>query len=491
MRLRARQVVEVSTIIGAVALIFAVLFFLLFDRSYRVLETAVKARAQAGARTIAIGVNFGLASRAVEDAQHFLAAYKKQHREAKGVAVFDAQGKLFAHVGAISRRSLAAGARKKGPNTELKGELAAAIVPVVAEEQTVGYVRYEESLAGVMRFRRAVAMMSVAASAVLFLVIIAAAFFSFRRILGALARLTEASRRARRGDLSTRVPVDGSDELTALSEQFNQMLSEIDSSRKQAQEQARLRREMELAERVQTSLLPQLDPYDGLSIAAEMLPADEVGGDYYDFIPTGDEQSCWLAIGDVSGHGLSAGLVMMMVQSSIATATGQNPKAGPSEILARVNRVVHGNVRGRWKTSQHMTLTLLHYAGAGRFVFAGAHEEMLVLRRAAGRVEVFPTRGAWIGAVADVSKVMPEAELELGPGDVLVLYTDGVTEALREHDGERFGLERLKDVVERASEKDPQEVVDDILSAVRDFTPLREDDQTVLVVQRRFEASGE
>lgn len=482
MTLRVRQIVQTVAILAAVVVVFAAMFKLLFDNSYHVLNAAVRARSQAYATSIASHVDFALAARDVDEAKGLLRAFLKQHPEAQAVAVLDSQGRLFAHSGDLSallpvlHRHL-----KSVPETRLEGEAVTAVTPVRPDGELSGYVAYAESLTELLAYRRQVWRLAAISAAALILLIPIVASFAFRRLVRGLTRLSVATKRARAGDLRARVTVEGKDELASLSRQFNEMLGEIDGSRRRQGEQERMRRELELAESIQTSLLPDLTPVNGLTMAARMLPATEVGGDYYDVLRHG-ERRCWIAIGDVAGHGLTAGLVMMMAQSSIATATAREPEAKPSRILSLVNQVVHANVRGRWGASHHMTLTLLRYCGDGDFRYAGAHEDLVLWRRGEGVCELRPTTGTWIGAIPDVSKVMPDSEVHLDPGDRLILFTDGVTEAIRA-DGKLFGVDRLCQAIDSGGDT-PQAVVDRVLEEVQRFTPRRNDDQTVLVIER-------
>lgn len=482
MTLRVRQIVQTVAILVAVVLVFAAMFKLLFDNSYHVLNAAVRARSQAHATSIASHVDFALAARDVDEAKGLLRTFLDEHPEALAVAVLDSRGRLFAHAGDLSALlPVLTRNSKPDPETHLRGDVVTAVTPVRADDELSGYVAYAESLTGLLSYRLQVWRLAAVSAGALILLIPIVASFAFRRLVRGLTRLSSAAKKAQAGDLKARVTVEGNDELASLSRQFNEMLSEIDGSRRQQREQERMRRELELAENIQMSLLPELTPVNGLRMAARMLPATEVGGDYYDVLRYGD-QRCWIAIGDVAGHGLTAGLVMMMAQSAIATATAREPEAAPSHILSLVNKVVHANVRGRWGASHHMTLTLLHYCGDGNFHYAGAHEDLVLWRQGGGVCELRPTAGTWIGAIPDVSSVMPDSELHLDEGDRLVLFTDGVTEAMRA-DGKLFGVDRLCHAVSSGGDT-PQAVVDRVLAEVQRFTPRRNDDQTVLVIER-------
>src|SRR5262249_66359 len=154
----------------------------------------------------------------------------------------------------------------------------------------------------------------------------------------------------------------------------------------------------------------------------------------YDVIPADD--GCWIGIGDVAGHGLDAGLVMLMTQSIAAALCAANSRS-PSEILSVVNRVLFENIRRRLEREDHVTFSLLRYREDGSVTFAGAHEEILLYRAADARVECIPTPGCWLGAIDDVSHAMRDSHLRLLHGDTMVLYTDGMTEA-RTATGEQY-----------------------------------------------------
>ena len=202
----------------------------------------------------------------------------------------------------------------------------------------------------------------------------------------------------------------------------------------------RLRRELEIGGNIQTSILPRDLDAVGLSIAASMQPATEVGGDYYDVLPAGD--GTWIAIGDVAGHGMAAAIVALMTQSVIAAVQKCLPDVPPSRAVTILNEVLYDNIRKRLRQDEHVTFTLLRFFNDGRVMFAGAHEELVVYRAATKTVETVMTPGTWLGARRHIGDVTSDEALTLEIDDVILLYTDGVTEAFN-RDGEMFGLERL------------------------------------------------
>ena len=192
--------------------------------------------------------------------------------------------------------------------------------------------------------------------------------------------------------------------------------------------------------KIQTSILPRERAAPGLELDARMQPASEVGGDYYDILPVAD--GCWLGIGDVAGHGLTAGLVMLMVQSLIAVLVQERPDARPSQLIPALNAMLYKNIRDRLAQDEHVTLTLLRVFVDGRVFFAGAHEDIVICRAESGACELVETPGTWLGVVPDVGPGMPDSQLQLRPGDLMLLYSDGVTEAMNAA-RQQYGLQRL------------------------------------------------
>ncbi len=256
----------------------------------------------------------------------------------------------------------------------------------------------------------------------------------------------------------------------------------VEAAAREKAEKQRLESELAIATRIQTSILPRDLAVRGLSIAATMLPATEVGGDYYDVLPTAG--GCWIGIGDVAGHGLRSGLVMMMLQSVVAALVRQSPEAAPRDVVRVVNAVLHDNVRTRLEQDEHATLSLIRYSVDGRLTFAGAHEDMLVLRAATGVVEAVPTLGTWVAATRDIDEVTQDSELTLADGDVLLLYTDGVIEA-QNSAKEHFGLARLSQELQRAGAGSVADIRDALSAAVRGFMEEQLDDIALLVARYR------
>jgi hypothetical protein len=235
--------------------------------------------------------------------------------------------------------------------------------------------------------------------------------------------------------------------------------------------------EMAVAKDIQTLLVPRRIDVADCSVAGAMVPAASVGGDYYDVLQAGGRQ--FLAVGDVSGHGVTTGLTMMMARASLVGVLAARPDARLGEIYARLNESLRHNLE-RTGLHLYMTLALVERLDGGRFRVVGAHLPALV-RRAGGRVDEIDLAGAWLGVV-DVLPPGGDAEIDivLAPGEVLVLYTDGIVE--RMHDDEIYGWDRLRAVVARGPEA-PADLVAAILADVERFGADQEDDMTVLAVR--------
>jgi serine phosphatase RsbU (regulator of sigma subunit)/HAMP domain-containing protein len=206
-------------------------------------------------------------------------------------------------------------------------------------------------------------------------------------------------------------------------------------------ENLRLGAELDVTRKLQQMLRPtqeELQQIDGLDIACYMAPADEVGGDYYDILQHNGQIK--IGIGDVTGHGLESGVLMLMTQA-IVRALLINGETDPVRFLDTVNRVLYSNVR-RMGTDKNLTLALLDYA-AGEVRLSGQHEEMLVVRQD-GSIERVETvdLGFPIGLVDEIAGYIQHRTVVLQPGDGVVLYTDGITEA-ENVAGEQYGLVRL------------------------------------------------
>ncbi|SEO80079.1 PP2C family protein-serine/threonine phosphatase [Aquisalimonas asiatica] len=245
--------------------------------------------------------------------------------------------------------------------------------------------------------------------------------------------------------------------------------------------------EMELARDIQLTLLPRRLDVPGYEIAATMQPAKEVGGDYYDVITT-DTGGRYVAIGDVAGHGLSAGLIMMMAQTSLMTVLKAHPDCSPSDALKTINSALRENV-GRLGSHHYMTMTILRL-GDDHIEFAGHHQDILIHKADSGSVTVQPTSGTWLGIVDNLDGFVDTTRVPIAENDVIMLYTDGLTEAASES-GEMFGDGRLERLFARYAKTPPDNATTTILDEIRTFQATQNDDMTVLLLRKTAEAADD
>jgi len=240
--------------------------------------------------------------------------------------------------------------------------------------------------------------------------------------------------------------------------------------------------EMEIAKRIQTSLLPKETKMIGYyRTAAMMEPAEEVGGDYYDLIPkkTGE---LWVTIGDVSGHGVEAGLIMMMTQTSVSSLVKNKRGLKPSAILNAVNSIIKENI-SRLGSDHYMTISLLYLDKPGIMTVTGKHQDIMIYRSNLKKTEIIPTEGTWIGIFEDIRKYLTDVLIPINKGDIILLFTDGVTEAATK-EGELYGQERLEQALSRYSQLELELILKNIIKEVRDFQDIQNDDITLLLIKK-------
>jgi serine phosphatase RsbU (regulator of sigma subunit) len=243
-------------------------------------------------------------------------------------------------------------------------------------------------------------------------------------------------------------------------------------------EQEKLRRDVALAAEVQKRLMPEQPPALGIaSLAAMSLPARTVGGDYYDFLDLG-ERRVGIALADVAGKGVAAALIMSVVQASLRILSSDADATLP-QIVAKLNRFLHRS------TSSNSYATFF-YAQADdsnrqlRYVNAGHNPPYLF--RASGEIEELSIGGAVIGMFPQLP--YQEGRVDLRPGDVLIAFTDGVSEAMSPGE-EEFSEERLKDLVRGLIQLSPQEISARVAQALRDWMQdaPQHDDLTLVVMK--------
>jgi serine phosphatase RsbU (regulator of sigma subunit) len=306
-----------------------------------------------------------------------------------------------------------------------------------------------------------------------------------RAVLLDVHALSGAARHIGRGDLDIKVPVRGNDELGRLATAFNEMTDNLKRHQAELLEKERLEADLAVAREIQLRLLPQQPPrLPGLDVAGVSIPSREVGGDLFAFLPL-DGGRLGVALGDVSGKSVPAALLM---SNALAALKAQVQHAAPvDESLANVNRLICADVEpGRFVTLFYAVVDPA--AGEMRHASAGHNPPLHVDAR--GEVRWLVEGGPPLGVQAEAA--FPAATAPLSPGDVLVIYSDGVTEAEGPPEaagapGEpaMFGDERLAEAVRALRGATAADLVDGIVSAVRAFASgvAQADDLTLVVIK--------
>jgi sigma-B regulation protein RsbU (phosphoserine phosphatase) len=345
-------------------------------------------------------------------------------------------------------------------------------------------------------------------------VVIAAILLTFLisgRITKSIGELATAAGKISNKDYNIELKLRTKDEIGELGNVFMQMSKEIKSytehleemvqertekleealkeisvlNEKLKDENVRLNAELDVARQLQLMVLPgekELSAITDLDIACVMHPADEVGGDYYDFIKTNG--SLKFGIGDVTGHGLPAGVIMLMAQTAIQTMvhTGETDM---KKILSLVNKVLYRNIL-RITEDKSMTLSLMDYHDK-TYTLVGQHEYVIVCKKN-GEVKVLDTNnlGIFVGIEPDITEFIKQAKFSLESGDIVLFYTDGVTEAVNTKK-EEFGIKRLCKLIKEYNTLPAKDILEKITQAHRKYIGEAKvyDDISLVVIKQK------
>jgi sigma-B regulation protein RsbU (phosphoserine phosphatase) len=313
-----------------------------------------------------------------------------------------------------------------------------------------------------------------------------------RTITGAVHSLYEGTQRVMKSDFSHRIAVEGNDQLAELNTSFNGMTENLERLLAVAKEKERLQAEIEIAREVQEQLYPKTAPVlKGLQVTGMCQPARMVSGDYYDYqIVEGHRLA--IAIGDVAGKGISAALLMSAIQSALrmelrtsldavapsrASTNGFHLSTG--RLVSDLNRQLYATT----SPEKYATFCLALYddeTGVVTYTNAGHLPPILIGESGVTRLDV---NGTVVGAFP-LSKY-DESKVQLRSGDILVWYTDGITEPENEY-GEAFGEERMIDLVAKNAAVGDRHIIEILMDSVRQWTGTPElfDDMTVVLARK-------
>lgn len=271
------------------------------------------------------------------------------------------------------------------------------------------------------------------------------------------------------------------DEMGVLAHFFNEVTKNIERISVDIAEGKRMKSELSIGSDIQRKIIPKKMPIiPGITVFGNMRPASEIGGDSFDIIPA--KENTLIYVGDVTGHGIPAALIMMMVNTMIRTLS--EIYSNGYDIVVNTNRILKQRIEPRrfmtcvlirWNSQEQK----LYYTGAG-------HEHILIFRKEGGKCEVRQTGGIALGMVPDISKIIREEAIALEQGDFVVLYSDGIIEA-KNMQGEMFGMARLKKAIENyAPSATPEQLFTNISKDFGTFVgeQIQEDDITLIAIQR-------
>jgi serine phosphatase RsbU (regulator of sigma subunit) len=416
-----------------------------------------------------------------ETARSMLGALRAQPH-ISAAFLFDRDGKLFAsymkpNAGALPQRAPADGKK-------LTEQYLDVTRPVAFNNTRVGTVFLRSDLSEMHERRtRYLILAAVVLAAAWFAALLMSSMFQRAISKPIVSLLNIAKRVSREKNYALRAEKTSDDEVGKLIDGFNEMLGEIRT--RDAEIRERHRQEMALARSIQTSVLPRTFELPGFDISAVMMPAEEVGGDFYEFRPV--DGGAWIGVGDVTGHGVTSGLIMMMAQSMFTILCEQsNGHVTPAKFVTLLNRAMYYNLRSRLAQDRFMTLVVAKIDREGKMVFAGAHTDLLIYRAATRNVERIPTDGLWVGITDDIAHVTADSTVTLARGDVALFHTDGVTEA-RNSAGECFDLDRLTNQLRDLHDAPASDIVTRIAHSAWSWAGTPKDDVSLLAVKRSIQ----
>jgi phosphoserine phosphatase RsbU/P len=306
-----------------------------------------------------------------------------------------------------------------------------------------------------------------------------------RHITRSVHDLNQGILALQKGDLEHRIPVRRSDQLGLLAHSFNHMSASITRLLEEVVEKKRLEKELEIAREVQATLFPKQLPHPpGMSIFGGCKPARVVSGDYYDFIVE-DETHLNIVVGDISGKGISAALLMANLQaamrSEILSSKHDDPEAvgqGLADVMTHLNRQIFLSS----PPEKYATLFLSRYdANSRRLWYCNAGHLPPIVMSSDG-IQLLEATGMVIGLFPDVA--YQARSVELAPGTLLAIFTDGVTEALNKAD-EEFGDTQLQAALQHSRARSPEAVWEYVMSRVADWqSDLPQYDDITLIVAK-------
>ncbi len=339
-------------------------------------------------------------------------------------------------------------------------------------------------LQGIAQSRQSILLIAVIAM----VAVLGAVYWLSNYFVQPIQKLIDGVKRIGKGDLDSKIAVEGAGEFSAIAEAFNEMRVKFKEAQANMVEQERMRKEMQVAQDIQHTLLPKNFPdIEGFDIATIYRAAKDVGGDYYDFVWI-DEKTLGIVVADVSGKGVPGSLVMTMIRTAIRLES--RGTRSPVEILCNVNEFVTEDVR----KGMFVTIYLVVIDTQQRKIsFASAgHNPMILYRKDEDKTFFLNPKGIPLGITlpegVSFEDNLTSENVKLKRGDMLVMYTDGITEAMNPKKLQ-YGMPRFLEFIRDNSDLSPDEFAEKFQDDLNGFTQGAEqnDDITMVVIKEKLE----
>ncbi|HEU4335102.1 MAG TPA: SpoIIE family protein phosphatase [Candidatus Eisenbacteria bacterium] len=488
---------------GAITFLVGVGFGLIHMQQVRSVNQETVAQARSGARTLMAPALAALARPEPMSIDQTLlnqavVAMRNAHREYQSLRVLDVNGRVWGSdrfEELFTRRSLPDPAARTG-EALADGRVRTLFEPIVppgpaaatARPRPVGWIEIDLREAAIAeRIGRARTDLAVIA---LFTLVLgfAASTLLIQIFVKPIQTLSDTVRMIGEGTMVADIGSSGNEEIDDIARAFNEVTAQFRAAQGHLMEQDRLQREMQVAQEIQQTLLPRKVPeLEGFEIGYLYRAAKEVGGDYFDFLHV-DDRTEGVVVADVSGKGVPGSLVMTMIRTALRMEARGNRSA--SDVMAKMNAFVTEDMKkGMFVTMFYVVLDSLNrtvsYASAG-------HNPMILYRAQSDTTYFLKPKGIPVGINTPdqdlFRKTISVEKLRLRRDDMLVIYTDGITEAMN-LERDQFGEGRLLAAIKRYGHLTPQEFSDRLNTEIQEFTggAPQNDDITLVAVKERVE----
>ena len=460
-----------------VSLIIGGAFYFVYDRTTREVYSQLDGTVLALSKTIAEQASLYMINRRSDvEFDELVVSYYTSNSVLQRIVLTDSTGSIVAHSDDIHNirkpyqyPSFANPRLESLPQraTVAGKEINYLILPILTGERRLGRVHVTYTSEPIQQQLAESQMTILKLTGLLVLIGIIGIYLLSNYFVTPIVNITRRVRRFSSGDLETELPLEGADEFFEISNALNEMMTRLRRDRETVIERERMAKEIEVASQIQKTLLPrELPRLPGLEIDAFYRAASIIGGDLYDIFQI-DAERCCLIVADVSGKGVPASLVMSMLRTVIKIHAHGAQSARTT--LIQVNDYLAENM----PQGMFITVLMAIYDVPSRclnFVSAG-HNPMLLYKANSKRVIRINPSGMPLGVPVTLEKTfrdaLEEVEVKLDEGDLFLLYTDGITEAVN-RDGKQFGIERLSDLIQQTLRNGTADSIRDVSKCIID-----------------------